>query len=84
VKKETVAAALARDDQIIPVCVGCTSMLEFCGMVERVNERLINPRQPGFYSVLYEIKPPHTLADCQKLIGRRHKGNAGERWGELP
>jgi hypothetical protein len=82
--KEPVLAALLRDRKIIPLCVGCTTMLEFCGMVTRLEERLLNPRQPGFYLFLYEIKAPYTLEDCQKIVNDRHKGNAGEKWGEMP
>jgi hypothetical protein len=82
--KEVVMAALARNEQVIPLCVGCTTMLEFCGMLTRLDERELNARQPGFYFVLYGIKPPHTLADCQRIVADRHKGNAGEKWGELP
>jgi hypothetical protein len=82
--KEPAMAALLRNNQIIPLCIGCTTMLEFCGMLTRLSERELNPRQPDFLFAVYEIKPPYTLEDCQKIVNDRHKGNAGEKWGEMP
>jgi hypothetical protein len=82
--KEPALAALMWNNQIIPVCVGCTTMLEFCGMVTRLSERELNRRQPDLLFAIYEIKRPYTLEDCQKIIGNRHKGNACEKWGEMP
>jgi hypothetical protein len=82
--KEPAMAALWRDNQIIPVCVGCTMMLEFCGMLTRLRERVLNPRQPDFIFAVYVIARPYTLEDCQKIVADRHRGNAGEKWGEMP
>jgi hypothetical protein len=73
-------AALALDEQTIPVCIGCTMMLEFCGLLARRCENETN----NVLFVLYELKAPNTLADCQRIVDDRHKGNAGERWGEMP
>jgi hypothetical protein len=83
--KQVAMAALWRDDiaTVVPLCVGCTSILEFCGMLARRSEHPLNPRQPDCLFVLYEIKPPHTLAACQSIVADRHKGNLGENWGEL-
>jgi hypothetical protein len=78
---EVVMSAVMIDGEVRAVCNGCTALLESAGVLRRVGERPINPHQPQFIFALFEIVPPHTLADCQARIASRHVGLA---WGEAP
>jgi hypothetical protein len=80
---EMLIATLLRDGALIPVCCGCTEILERRGMVRRVKEVAmpISNAPPETYSqVIFEIAFPYTIEGCHEVIGARHTGGT---WGEL-
>jgi hypothetical protein len=81
---EMLMAALLRDRELIPLCCGCTAILEQRGMVRRVAEAPlpVANEPPGTYSlVTFEIAFPYTVEGCREAIADRH---IGPPWGELP
>jgi hypothetical protein len=81
---EMLMAAVLRDREIIPVCNGCTLLLEERGMVRRVREiamDVINAPPETYSFVTFEIAFPFTVEGCRAAIAHQHKGHP---WGELP
>ena len=75
-------SALLRDGELIPVCNGCTEVLERRGMVRRVREvpmAVANAPPETFSHATFEIAFPYTVEGCREAIADRH---VGELWGE--
>lgn len=81
---EVLMSALLRDGELIPVCNGCTEILEKRGMVRRVREvpmPVANAPPETFSHATFEIAFPYTVEGCREAIADRHTGHP---WGELP
>jgi hypothetical protein len=80
---EIVLSTLVMPGEIVPVCNGCTETLYRVGLLRKIAERPINPRQLQFTHAVFTLDYGVTLADCQGVVPG-HIGNAGEAWGKLP
>ena len=60
------------------VCLGCSAILAEQGMLDVVREFPFNERQPEYSTIIYQIAPGFTLAECQDAVRARHVGPA---WG---
>jgi hypothetical protein len=68
------------DGQVRQVCLGCSKLLYGLGMLRIVEEKpmsVLNAPPDTYCSIVYEIAPPFTLANCRSMA-RRH---VGPPWG---